>query len=693
MVIIIHDNMSGALQRNKSRPGDNQAPGPAVHQDIPKGQNYSKDAAGGEPETTENGQFLELPLEIFHKIMSCLLPADVLSLARSNKSIRNLLMSRASRPLWQAAFHNIPHMPPCPQSLCEPQYASLVFSETCSTCGVKVPDGPDPYLRVRLCKPCRSKELYEFNRNIQSNFVKLVPTSHAPGHATYTLLSVFDYVNTYMALLSEDRKAYGRWRVGRAGEMREWRKHGFLLKRYLTELELEKQQMLENLLEQRQVEIERRLISIGWTKSEISLHPHTSREWRQLVRQPEPITELDWKEIYPLLNLLLWSNRAYDQAVERKKRRMDRVARLNDLITEIRQTLPPLLTVTPATGSTIPQSRRFASRANYCPVKIDITFPSMIEMMDWRFIKRLIDNDTTTRDLEAAFVGFRPKFNQAVTEWRNQVDQDLLNIRSANVSEPSTRKNMTAKGQGTPAARVSGGRMAKPSCQMIPNLSELSRAQQILLRADSRFTTAGDLCQAYPYNIPTVTQNGPGTSFHVQDKGSYGSHWDASKVKWDDVGSAIAHGILKSLGLPDATSAELGALRGNFKCGRCDTRPDSFEGILVHYRSELNKDKTVQEAKRKDTRLAVIPYNYIHDVNSDGPPIALLMTPQASAEYMSDRVGYQMHRMVCVLCEPFGERFDERYALIEGVELPLSQHLQDVHGITLPLNASTPLFQ
>ncbi|KAG8688622.1 hypothetical protein FRC08_011342 [Ceratobasidium sp. 394] len=131
-MIAIHNVWSGVWKRNKSRPGDNQALSPPIRQEIPTGRKYLKDVAGGEPEKTQNGQLLDLPLEIFNKITVYLLPADVLSLARSNKSIRNHLMSRGSRPLWHAAFYNIPQMPPCPQSLCEPQYASLVFSETCS---------------------------------------------------------------------------------------------------------------------------------------------------------------------------------------------------------------------------------------------------------------------------------------------------------------------------------------------------------------------------------------------------------------------------------------------------------------------------------------------------------------------------------------------------------------------------------
>ncbi|KAG8741693.1 hypothetical protein FRC10_002566 [Ceratobasidium sp. 414] len=189
---------------------------------------------------------------------------------------------------------------------------------------------------------------------------------------------------------------------------------------------------------------------------------------------------------------------------------------------------------------------------------------------------------------------------------------------------------------------------------------------------------SGDLCQAYPYNISTVTQNGPGIDFRAQDKRSYGKCWDAGKAEWDDVASRIARGILKSLGLPDATAAEMGALSGNFKCGRCETRPDSFEGMIIHYRVEQNDYEAVQEAKRKNKRLASTPYNHIHDIDSDGPPLVLLITPRASAEYMATRVGHQMNRRLCELCQPFGERFRERYALIEGVELPLSQHLRDV---------------
>ncbi|KAG9083762.1 hypothetical protein FS749_005753, partial [Ceratobasidium sp. UAMH 11750] len=66
-MIAIHNVWSGVWKRNKSRPGDNQALSPPIRQEIPTGRKYLKDVAGGEPEKTQNGQLLDLPLEIFNK--------------------------------------------------------------------------------------------------------------------------------------------------------------------------------------------------------------------------------------------------------------------------------------------------------------------------------------------------------------------------------------------------------------------------------------------------------------------------------------------------------------------------------------------------------------------------------------------------------------------------------------------------
>ncbi|KAG9084422.1 hypothetical protein FRC07_013646, partial [Ceratobasidium sp. 392] len=65
-------------------------------------------------------QLLDLPAEVFSEIAKHLMPADLLSLAQSNKFFREMLMSRTSQPLWKATIRNVPGMPECPSGVSEP---------------------------------------------------------------------------------------------------------------------------------------------------------------------------------------------------------------------------------------------------------------------------------------------------------------------------------------------------------------------------------------------------------------------------------------------------------------------------------------------------------------------------------------------------------------------------------------------
>ncbi|KAG8725326.1 hypothetical protein FRC09_002208 [Ceratobasidium sp. 395] len=102
-------------------------------------------------------QFLDLPAEVIGEIVKHLVPADLLSLARSTKFLREIFMSRTSQALWKATIRNVPNMPDCPSGLCEPEYISLLHTKICSTCGAKALRPMDPYLLARLCSAC-SKE-------------------------------------------------------------------------------------------------------------------------------------------------------------------------------------------------------------------------------------------------------------------------------------------------------------------------------------------------------------------------------------------------------------------------------------------------------------------------------------------------------------------------------------------------------
>ncbi|KAF8599729.1 hypothetical protein BDV93DRAFT_590384 [Ceratobasidium sp. AG-I] len=74
-----------------------------------------------------------MPVEVFAEFASYLQPVDLISLARTNRFFRRILMSfsKGTR-IWQTAERNIDGLPSCPPGLCEPQYAAFMFINACS---------------------------------------------------------------------------------------------------------------------------------------------------------------------------------------------------------------------------------------------------------------------------------------------------------------------------------------------------------------------------------------------------------------------------------------------------------------------------------------------------------------------------------------------------------------------------------
>jgi hypothetical protein len=52
-------------------------------------------------------------------------------MARTNKTLRRMIMSRSMRAVWIASINAVPGMPPCPAHLTVPQYVQLAFENNC----------------------------------------------------------------------------------------------------------------------------------------------------------------------------------------------------------------------------------------------------------------------------------------------------------------------------------------------------------------------------------------------------------------------------------------------------------------------------------------------------------------------------------------------------------------------------------
>ncbi|KAF8602466.1 hypothetical protein BDV93DRAFT_444066, partial [Ceratobasidium sp. AG-I] len=73
-----------------------------------------------------------IPIEIFMEITSYTNPLDLLSLARSCKALRAILMKQSSAQIWRTAENNVPGLPHCPDNMDAPFYTALVFTKNCT---------------------------------------------------------------------------------------------------------------------------------------------------------------------------------------------------------------------------------------------------------------------------------------------------------------------------------------------------------------------------------------------------------------------------------------------------------------------------------------------------------------------------------------------------------------------------------
>lgn len=98
-------------------------------------------------------------LNVFIKILSYLSPENVLRMARTNKNMRNLLMSKAQKHIWNAAEKAV-RLPACPPDLSSPQYASLVYDTFCMVRNlIAVPASLLIYNLDRIVSPPTRKSL------------------------------------------------------------------------------------------------------------------------------------------------------------------------------------------------------------------------------------------------------------------------------------------------------------------------------------------------------------------------------------------------------------------------------------------------------------------------------------------------------------------------------------------------------
>ncbi|KAF9534026.1 hypothetical protein CPB83DRAFT_844980 [Crepidotus variabilis] len=133
-----------------------------------------------------------MPLDILVAVFSFLHPKDILSLARTTRTFRDVLMSRQATTVWKTAREGI-GAPACPSLVSEPHWATLLSGHICQTCGTTNVQYVLLTLLRRACKSCTSthllssKKLKKHYPKIDEVILELIPyrIDHRGGDKRY----------------------------------------------------------------------------------------------------------------------------------------------------------------------------------------------------------------------------------------------------------------------------------------------------------------------------------------------------------------------------------------------------------------------------------------------------------------------------------------------------------------------------
>ncbi|KAB5588619.1 DEAD/DEAH-box helicase [Ceratobasidium theobromae] len=627
---------------------------------------------------------VSMPIDIFTEIASHLLPGDIISLARSNKNFRGLLMNRSSSHIWHSAMKNAKGLPPCPPDLSVPHYLALIFSKYCTMCGNPVRCRMDEILRVRLCVPCRQLSVVPLSGlhveviSLVNASSRIVPSRRRWGWEPHVLQSEANEVTAQLEMLKqsgdddETEAAISAWKEERIRILAARREQSQELIRFLDSIENDRELELRQMKNRHRLDVERRLLELGWEHGDMQftfLSP-LRREWYSLVEKAKVLTDRTWENLRPKLIPLLESNRDARLKKEQLSRQESRGNRLSKLLNKIKSDTPPMLqleVLPPNNSPSTSTSSESTSSASHNGV-----FPDLADALKWPVIKELYDEDTNADEMETRFEARKAEISKLIQEWKVNVEAHMANLlRKAR--EPDTIEGEVIK----PTLVVAEGD-ADP-------FASISDDVKLLLRADSLFhiprpsmTGSSMTVAGTPLIYDAVILSGYIHSYHnLSMTKSVKQPLDLARFHVYTEAQDVARKLLESMGKPDACYLELRSVGQRFICGRChDTEPKTWEEMVLHYIEQARLWDRIQNDLPLLTKNG-ITYNDIHDptTHTDKPLVKYLSYVQLEEE-VALSVGQVR---ACKLCSKTPVMQDVR-----GPEAKIFTHLLDVHGIFEP---------
>ncbi|KAG8790872.1 hypothetical protein FRC12_010796 [Ceratobasidium sp. 428] len=640
---------------------------------------------------------MKMPIEIFNEIAYLLTPGDLLSLARSSRFFRSMLLQRSAVQMWRHAESSVHGLPPCPPDMCEPQYAALMFSKYCTLCGASATAKVDAHLAVRLCSACRDTQLQELNTSRPPFDLELVHYSmytrpkreksqpRLPRHTVFGLKHEVEEVRAKQDQLrrTKDQKGLDKWEREKKAAVLSRNKHARLLVSYIEKSEHSREVDLDNMKQQRRKDIVERLKALGWTDKDMTFDGPPVKPWSALVDAPKPLTDRIWTNILPKLTEMLEENRELNITNEKKHQRLLRRMLVDKFLMHMKYTTHPFEAIFETLGVPTPLPPDLTNRSGMiksfllqkASPETPNPFPKTQAMLDWDCLRDLSEVEMSLEEVGAKLEERKAEIEEKALEWRTLTERQLVQRLTSETSEYN--KDVVLKVKGT-----------------IEPTSQLSRNTRLLLRADTIFkremSNSIRVLSASSYTglIPDYYPNFVSSKFDglketvFGNSSRYSQETDLNKYVRDTEAEEIAKLLLLELDMPDASHIELQVLRARFVCGRCvDKKPKTWIKMVGHYLEE----STFWDVQKDDTHHAPVRHpilvRHLHalEATDNAKPLIRLLAEDEATSMTALAEGMLFSWPCCYLCEATGRR-SKRLSKDD-----ILVHMLEVHDVTEPV--------